>query len=325
MKKLLTITLVALLLVTGCKKIPKLENGQEAVVSLGKNSISTEDLYEEMKEKYAFSVLIDMIDSRILNEKYESTDDEKSYIKSNVELTKTYYDSYYSQMYSSYESFLIQTYNVQSEEELKTYLSLRYKRNKAIEDYAKSKVSEGDIKDYYEDELIGDMEASHILITADYSDGASENEIKAAEEEALKVAKEVIKKLDSGEKFEDLAKTYSKDGSGQNGGALGRFGHGDMVEEFEQAAYKLEVGKYTKEPVKTKYGYHIILKTKEYEKDSLEDAKEEILETLSEKEITNDSKIAYKALEALRKEYDINIEDSVLSQQYENYLYNTTN
>ena len=325
MKKLLTITLVALLLVTGCKKIPKLENGQEAVVSLGKNSISTEDLYEQMKEKYAFSVLIDMIDSRILNEKYESTDDEKSYIKSNVELTKTYYDSYYSQMYSSYESFLIQTYNVQSEEELKTYLSLRYKRNKAIEDYAKSKVSEGDIKDYYEDELIGDMEASHILITAEYSDGASENEIKAAEEEALKVAKEVIKKLDSGEKFEDLAKTYSKDGSGQNGGALGRFGHGDMVEEFEQAAYKLEVGKYTKEPVKTKYGYHIILKTKQYDKPELSEVKDEILETLANRLLDEEANISIDALDALRKDNGMEINDSVLKQQYENYLINSKN
>lgn len=325
MKKLLTITLVALLLVTGCKKIPKLENGQEAVVSLGKNSISTEDLYEEMKEKYAFSVLIDMIDSRILNEKYESTDDEKSYIKSNVELTKTYYDSYYSQMYSSYESFLIQTYNVQSEEELKTYLSLRYKRNKAIEDYAKSKVSEGDIKDYYEDELIGDMEASHILITAEYSDGASENEIKAAEEEALKVAKEVIKKLDSGEKFEDLAKTYSKDGSGENGGALGRFGHGDMVEEFEQAAYKLEVGKYTKEPVKTKYGYHIILKTKQYDKPELSEVKDEILETLANRILDEEANISIDALDALRKDNGMEINDSVLKQQYENYLINSKN
>lgn len=325
MKKLLTITLVALLLVTGCKKIPKLENGQEAVVSLGKNSISTEDLYEQMKEKYAFSVLIDMIDSRILNEKYESTDDEKSYIKSNVELTKTYYDSYYSQMYSSYESFLIQTYNVQSEEELKTYLSLRYKRNKAIEDYAKSKVSEGDIKDYYEDELIGDMEASHILITAEYSDGASENEIKAAEEEALKVAKEVIKKLDSGEKFEDLAKTYSKDGSGENGGALGRFGHGDMVEEFEQAAYKLEVGKYTKEPVKTKYGYHIILKTKQYDKPELSEVKDEILETLANRILDEEANISIDALDALRKDNGMEINDSVLKQQYENYLINSKN
>ena len=325
MKKLLTITLVALLLVTGCKKIPKLENGQEAVVSLGKNSISTEDLYEQMKEKYAFSVLIDMIDSRILNEKYESTDDEKSYIKSNVELTKTYYDSYYSQMYSSYESFLIQTYNVQSEEELKTYLSLRYKRNKAIEDYAKSKVSEGDIKDYYEDELIGDMEASHILITAEYSDGASENEIKAAEEEALKVAKEVIKKLDSGEKFEDLAKTYSKDGSGENGGAIGRFGHGDMVEEFEQAAYKLEVGKYTKEPVKTKYGYHIILKTKQYDKPELSEVKDEILETLANRILDEEANISIDALDALRKDNGMEINDSVLKQQYENYLINSKN
>ena len=95
-----------------------------------------------------------------------------------------------------------------------------------------------------------------------------------------------------------------------------------MVSEFEEAAYKLEVGKYTKEPVKTKYGYHIILKTKDYGKGELEDAKEEIIETLLNEKLNNEENIAYKTLIDIRDDYGITIEDSVINDQYENYKYN---
>ena len=52
MKKLVVSMLLVLMLVTGCGKVPKLENGQEAVISLDNGAISVDDLYEEMKDKY---------------------------------------------------------------------------------------------------------------------------------------------------------------------------------------------------------------------------------------------------------------------------------
>ena len=322
MKKLMVVTFAVLLLVTGCKQVPKLENGQEAVVSLNNdNSITTEELYEELKEKYALSTLLTMIDERILDEKYETNSDAKEYAKSNVELSETYYSNYYNQLYSSYEAFISENYGVTTKDELTDYFILSYKRNLAIEDYAKSLIGEDDAKEYYEDELIGDIEASHILITADYQ---TEDEKAEAEKKALATAKEVIAKLDAGEDFAALAKVYSKDGSSENGGALGKFGHGDMVAEFEEAAYKLEVGKYTKEPVKTKYGYHIILKTKQYDKPEYETIKDEIIETLAKQKISEDSTLAVTALDELRKDNGMSIEDSTLQTQYDNYIYNKT-
>ena len=322
MKKIMIATFAVLLLLTGCKQIPKLENGQEAVVSLNNGkSISTEDLYEELKEKYALNTLLTMVDTKILDEKYETDSDAKDYAKTNVETSELYYTNYYSSMYSTYESFISDNYGVTTKEELTDYFILRYKRNLAIKDYAKSLVTEDEIKDYYEDELIGDMEASHILITANYQ---TDDEKGAAEAEALKTAKEVIAKLDAGEDFAKLAKEYSKDGSAENGGALGRFGHGDMDEDFEAAAYKLEVGKYTKEPVKTKYGYHIILKTKEYDKPELDSVKDEIIETLATRKLTEDSTLQVTALDELRTDNGMVIEDSTLETQYNNYIYNLT-
>lgn len=73
-----------------------------------------------------------------------------------------------------------------------------------------------------------------------------------------KVAKDIIKKLNKGETFADLAKENSLDGTGQNGGDLGFFAKAEVVPEFAEAAFSLEPGKYTKKPVKSSFGYHVI-------------------------------------------------------------------
>lgn len=71
-------------------------------------------------------------------------------------------------------------------------------------------------------------------------------------------AKEVIKQLDSGKDFAEIAKEKSTDSNKDDGGDLGWFGKGRMVPEFEEAAFGLEKGAYTKTPVKTQFGFHVI-------------------------------------------------------------------
>ncbi len=88
------------------------------------------------------------------------------------------------------------------------------------------------------------------------------DEVKAAhilvDDEAK--AKEIITKLDQGAEFSALAKEYSKDKSNaENGGDLGYFAQADMVKEFADAAFALKKGAYTTAPVKTQFGYHVIL------------------------------------------------------------------
>ncbi len=70
-------------------------------------------------------------------------------------------------------------------------------------------------------------------------------------------AKAVKARLDKGEKFGAVAQQVSLCPSGKKGGDLGKFGRGQMVKEFEKAAFELEKGA-TSGPVKTQYGYHII-------------------------------------------------------------------
>jgi peptidyl-prolyl cis-trans isomerase C len=68
----------------------------------------------------------------------------------------------------------------------------------------------------------------------------------------------VIARLDQGEEFAAIAKEVSTGPSGPNGGALGYFRRGDMVPSFELASFNLEVGTYTKTPVQTRFGWHVI-------------------------------------------------------------------
>ncbi len=114
-----------------------------------------------------------------------------------------------------------------------------------IQKELEAKLNDVEIDNFY-NELVAKMtnehevKASHILVET--------------EEEA----KKVISELEAGAKFADLAKKYSKDGSKDKGGDLGYFTKGDMVPEFSEAAFALNKGEYTKTPVKSQFGWHVI-------------------------------------------------------------------
>ncbi len=321
MKKVIICSLMVLLLVTGCGKVPKLQDGKDSVVNLKNGGISVDDLYHKMKKSYALNVLLSMVDEKILNDKYKSDDEEKTYIDNMYTQVEMYYQYFYKSQYSSFESYILSQYGATTTEELREVFALDYKRTKAIDDYAKSLVSDKEIKDYYDKEVVGDIKASHILITVETKENATDDEKKAADEEAQKKVKEVIEKLKKGEDFAALAKEYSKDEHAGEGGDLGFFNEGDMVDEFFAAAKKLKVGEYTTEGVKTQYGYHIIKKTEEKEKEPLEKWKDKIVEKLGKEKKDADENINYKALIQLREDNKIEINDKELKEQYENYVF----
>jgi len=107
------------------------------------------------------------------------------------------------------------------------------------------KVSPTEVQKYYDEhpeEFAGEetVSASHILV------------------ESEEKAKDLRNRIVSGElTFEEAAKAFSTCPSGQNGGNLGEFGHGQMVKEFDEACFSMEPGAIS-EPVKTQFGYHLI-------------------------------------------------------------------
>lgn len=326
MKKLLISLCLVLLLVTSCGKVPKLKDGKDAVVTSKAGDISIDELYQEVKDVYALNTLINMIDSKLLEKDYATDEDEKEYVEAQLEqLEYTYQNSYYVSYYSNFNAFAIAYFGVSNMDAVKDTIALQYKREAYAEDYAKTLVTDKEIENYYNNTVIGDIKASHILIKADFKEGATEDEKNKAYDEALKKAKEVITKLNNGEKFADLAKEYSEDGSKKDGGDLGWFNRGDMVKEFEDAVVALEKNKYTTEPVKSQFGYHVILKTDQKDKPKLKKVKEDIIETLAEEKIEKDSNLQNKALIELRKSKEIEIHDDNLKKQYKNYIENITN
>ena len=128
------------------------------------------------------------------------------------------------------------------------------------------------------------VSASHILV--------------ATEEES----KEIIVLLENGESFTELAKTKSTGPSGPNGGSLGTFGRGQMVPAFENAAFELDDGNFTKKPVQTQFGWHVIKVEKKTisPAPAIDDIREQLVQTLSTQALG-------RILEELRAKQDIKL------------------
>lgn len=310
-KIMLVCTLImSIFIVSGCGNA-KLKNGEEIVFSVNGKNISADSFYRELRNKYGSAIMIDMIDKKILDVVYKDDKDIETQAKNQLETLKTQYANDWEKT--------LKSAGYDNENDLYEYFVLSYQRNKAVEDYIEDKVTEEEIKNYYNENTVGDISAKHILIKV--KDESSENSEGLTDEEAKKKAEDLIKKIDEGADFGTLAKENSDDeGSAANGGDLGFFNKGEMVKEFEDAAYDLKVDKYTKEPVKTSYGYHIILKTGEKDKPKLKAVKQNIIEALKEEKKKEDPTLEVTALVELRKEYKLKFKDSKSKSLYKKYI-----
>ncbi|MCM3322124.1 peptidylprolyl isomerase [Cytobacillus kochii] len=237
--------ILSLSVATGVLVLSACSSGDsEVVVETGNGNITQEDFYQALKEQYGEQVLQELVYEKVLSENYEVSEDE---LNEQVDTMK-------EQLGSNFQLALAQ-YGMESEEDLKEMLRTGLMQEKAaIKDV---EATEEEMKEYYEN-YKPEIQARHILV---------------ADKET---AEEVKKKLDDGEDFAKVAEEYSTDtASAANGGDLGWFGAGQMVAEFEEAAYALEVDEIS-EPVESQHGFHIIQVTDKKEKESYEDMKEEI-------------------------------------------------
>ncbi|QND48485.1 peptidylprolyl isomerase [Rhizobium lusitanum] len=125
------------------------------------------------------------------------------------------------------------------------YLRDRELHNAYFKAHVADAITDDEVKARYDKEVAAlpkqeEVHARHILVK-------TEDEAKA-----------IIKELDAGKDFATLAKEKSTDPNKADGGDLGYFAHGRMVKEFEDAAFALPVGTYTKTPVKSDFGWHVI-------------------------------------------------------------------
>lgn len=314
-KKIFALVLVATLMLTGCGKIATLKNGEEVVAKLDGKSITAEDLYDELKKQGGAITLTKMIDAFVVNKEIKTDDDAKSYADAQLSSYKKSYQSYGQDFNAALTSA-----GYADENEFKDELILEYKKNIVTENYVKDELTDDEIQKYYDDNIYGDIEARHILISPNTKDDMTDDEKDKAEEKAKKEAEDIIKKLDEGEDFADLAKEYSDDeGTASKGGKL-TVTYGSVVDEFWDGVNELKDGEYSKEPVKSEYGYHIIYRIKQKEKPKLDDVKDDVIDKLTEEKINNDSTLQTRALVALRKKYNLEISDDELKKSYDNSI-----
>ncbi len=239
-------------------------NQDEAVALVDGEKITKEELTDRLISLYGEKVLNQLIVNKMIEIDAEKQGIEVSEDELNEEL-----DKYYS-MYGGEENFasFLEMSGFKLED-FKDDVKLSLLLDQILEE--RIEISDEEMKEYFEEHKEDfaqeeQVEASHILV------------------EDKETAFEVINKLNNGADFAELAKEYSIDEKTKDkGGELGYFGKGEMVKEFEEEVFAMEVNTISK-PVETQYGFHVIKKTdhKPYQEANFEDVKEEVRQAILE-------------------------------------------
>jgi foldase protein PrsA len=309
----LLVIVEGILLLTGAlTKVPKNENGADILVSLNDGTTYTvNDIYNDMKASYALNTILSKVDDKILTTEYKDKKSEvEDYAKNILANLKANYKSD-DELLSALQNYGYNTVddylNVVKTSQYTTY---------AAEDYAKTLIKEDEIKKYYDEKIYGDMSGMHILVKPASTSNDDLNKAKAKAEEVIKAIKEDVK---NGTDIQEAFKKYqdNKDVTFED---LGTFNYSQMDEAFSIAAYALKNNEMSSTPVKSSFGYHVILKTAEFEKPSYDESKDSILTTLASEKNSSDSTISAKAMKSLREKYGFTINDSEIENYYNRYI-----
>lgn len=259
-KYLLAFVIIAL--IVGAVVFALTRPSDDAVARVNGEDITKDELYEIMVKQDGQTALDALISKKIIQLEAE---------KQNIQVTDADLEGEVAELanyYGGQAAFeqSLTTYNM-TIDDVKKDLVVQVQLEKLME--ARITITDKEVEEYFaanseQFAAAEQVKASHILVDS--------------EEKALAVKQ----LLAEGKDFADLAKEYSTDPSNnQQGGDLGLVKRGDMVAEFEEAAFALAAGEIS-EPVKTEFGYHIIKVTEKTEPQpgTLESSQEEIKTTL---------------------------------------------
>lgn len=291
MKKLLLSTFTAsALLLAGCSNNPE-------VASTEAGRIRQEDLYEAMKSEPLQSgmtvgetvlqrILMEDIFVHLYGDQVSDEDIEEEYAASAEQFGGV----------EDYES-LLEMQGMDSEY-IKDNIRLTLLIRAAVEDNLE--LTDEEIEEAYEANR-PEITAQHILV----------------EDEEL--AKDIIAQLEDGADFAELVTEHSTDpGSLETEGTYS-FTKGQMAAEFEEAAFALEVGETTSEPVKTDHGFHVIRRL-ELDYAPLEEQREDLKAQIIDDRIQNDQAFMTELVTKLAKEANVQIADEELSGAMATYM-----
>ena len=287
-------------------RIATLKDGTQPIVNLKNGVITADDLYESMKSFYSVKALLNDVDDKILTEKYPSNDD----MESSVLKTANYYFEVYEKNYGYTKDKFLSEYGFTSEADFIDNLRLDYRRNKYYEEYVLGLITDKEVQKYYDDEVFGDVDSKHILVSTKSGDISSDD--------AKALANEIIGKLNKGTSWDDVIKEY-KDKIIEEDLGYNAF-NAALETSYLQECKKLAVNTYSKTPVLTSYGYHIVYKKAQKEKPKLEDVKDEVKEAIANEKKSADENLYNKSLVKMREEAEIDFKDTKFLKQYKEYI-----
>ncbi|CZQ85712.1 peptidylprolyl isomerase [Trichococcus ilyis] len=288
MKKKLVLTSVAFLTaitLAGCST-------SETVATTPAGDITKDELYDAMKASIGETVLQRLILIDVLNDAIGKNELEA---ETEAELLTTI------EQYGGEETFnyILSQSGFANKDEYQDVLYL----NKLIEAAVKQETTftDEEVEAYYET-YKPQINVQHILVA----------------DEATAV--DLINQLNAGADFAELAKANSTDtATAENGGETGMFGAGDMVQEFEDAAYALEEGEITQTPVATEYGYHVIKMIEKTEKGTLEEERENIEKLMMDEKLADNDYLT-SVMSKIVQAANVEIKDEDLAAAIDQFL-----
>ena len=295
------------------KRIATLKDGTQPILTVNNTTYTADDLYNDMKDTYSINILINSLDKMILDKKYK----EDNEMNDSVKQTAEYYYSMYEQYQNITKEQFLENKGFKSEKEFLEYLKLDYRRNLYYDEYVKNLINEKDIEKYYKDEVFGDVNSKHILVSVS-KDDTSENEKELSDEDAKKLANEIIDKLNKGTSWDDVINEYKDKITNEDLGY--RAFNASLDTAYIKEMKNLKVNTYSKTPILSSYGYHIVYKIDQKDKPELKNVKEDIITILAEEKKNNDNNLYQKALINLRKEAKLEFKDTDLGEKYNKYI-----
>lgn len=250
----------------------------EVIVKTKEGNVTKDELYTALKEAGGDDVLKRLVQLEVLEDKFKVSDEDVEKELSSLKKDMGGEEAFKEKLKQ----------NNMTEDQLKDLIKENLVFFKAQTEGIK--VSEKELKDLYEKQFkVSEVKASHILVDDE------------------KTAKDVAAKVKAGEDFAELAKKYSTDtGTKEKGGELGFFARGQMLPEFEAAAFSMKKGEVS-EPVQTQYGWHII-KVEDIKTVPYEDVEYVVRRQLLTTKAQNDPAASLK-IDSYLKEADIEVED----------------
>ena len=276
--------------------ISQLKNGEEKVVSIDNYTITADTLYESLKNMGSVYIIINEIDTKILDNLYETTYEMIEEVTSEA----NYYLNTASNYYGYSVTAFLSSNGFTSFEDFKNNLILEYKRNLYLTDYLKKEITEEEVKNFYNN-LTGAMSGKYILI------------------DDLDTTKKILADLKSGKTYSEIINIYNDK---INIKALKNIEFDSNIEdEIYEELKNLEVNSYSNNYFNLNDKYVVVFKDDEIEKASLKDLNERIKIYLAEEKINqDDGTIANEILNDLREKYNLHFFDTSIEKEYLNYL-----